>query len=70
MVYERVKQELAELLKDDAPEIDFADRMEIEAHNHRLETVARGKQETQYANYRKISKMTSDMQTLFRNVRG
>ena len=51
---DRVKQELEELLKQEEPEIDFEERMEIEAHNHRLETVARGKQQSQYANYKKI----------------
>ena len=66
---DRVKQELEELLKQEEPEIDFEERMEIEAHNHRLETVARGKQQSQYANYKKISKMASDMQTLLKNVR-
>ena len=66
---DRVKQELEELLKQEEPEIDFEGRMEIEARNHRLETVARGKQQSQYANYKKISKMTSDMQTLLKNVR-
>ena len=44
---DRVKQELEELLKQEEPEIDFEERMEIEAHNHRLETVARGKQQSQ-----------------------
>lgn len=66
---ERVKQELADLLKSDEPEIDFEGRMEIEAYNHRMETVARGKQQSQYANYRKISQMASDMRTLLGNLK-
>ena len=69
ILLDRVKQELEELLKQEEPEIDFEGRMEIEAHNHRLETEARGKQQSQYANYKKISRMASDMQTLLKNVR-
>lgn len=69
VLLDRVKQELEELLKQEEPEIDFEGRMEIEAHNHRLETEARGKQQSQYANYKKMSRMASDMQTLLKNVR-
>ncbi|MCI9271664.1 MAG: hypothetical protein HFH11_11070 [Dorea sp.] len=66
---ERVMKELEDLLNFDGPEIDFEGRMEIEAHNHRIETAARGKQQSQYANYRKISQMASGMQALLGNIR-
>lgn len=66
---DRVKAELEELLGQDEPEIDIQGRMEIEAYNHRMETVARGKQQSQYANYKRISQMTSDMQTLLGTIR-
>lgn len=66
---DRVMQKLNALLGAEEKDIDFEGRMEIEAHNHRMETVTRGKQQSQYANYRKISQMASDMQTLLGNVR-
>lgn len=57
---EHLDKTFDKLVRDKAEE--FA--KETEAHNHRLETAARGKQQSQYANYRKISQMASDMQTL------
>lgn len=66
---EREMSELKELLSQGEPEIDIEGRMEVEAYNHRMETIARGQRQAQYANYRKISQMVSDMQTLLGNIR-
>lgn len=66
---EQVMAKLRELLSQDEPEIDIDGRMEAEAYNHRMETIARGQRQAQYANYRKISQMASDVQTLLGNIR-
>lgn len=66
---EQVMAKLRELLSQDEPEIDIEGRMEAEAYNHRMETIARGQRQAQYANYRKISQMASDVQTLLGNIR-
>lgn len=66
---DRVREEIARLEKMSEKEIDFEGRMETEAYNYRAETVARGKQQTQLANYRKMSQMVSDVMTLWGNVR-
>ena len=61
--------ELKKLLSQDEPEIDIEGRMEAEAYNYRMETAERGQRQAQYANYRRISQMTSDVQTLLGNIR-
>ena len=66
---DRVMAELKKLLSQDEPEIDIEGRMEAEAYNYRMETAERGQRQAQYANYRRISQMTSDVQTLLGNIR-
>lgn len=61
---ERVKRRLDELLGPEEPDIDIGGRMEQEAYNHRVETVAYRNQQTQLQNYRKMSEMEADARTL------
>ncbi len=66
---DRVREEIAKLEAMNQNEIDFEGRMEAEAYNHRAETVERGRKQLQLENYRKISQMTSDVATLWGNIR-
>lgn len=66
---DRVREEIEKLEKMSENEIDIEGRMETEAYQHRAETAARGKQQAQYDNYKKMSRMVSDVRTLLGNVR-
>lgn len=68
-LFDRVKEEIARLEAMNEKEIDFEGRMESESYAHRTDTVARGKQQAQLANYRKMSRMVSDVMTIWGNVR-
>lgn len=58
-----------EALKNKEEPMDIGARLAVEMQNHGAETAARGKQQAQYENYRKISRMASDVQTLLGNIR-
>ena len=53
-----------EMRKKKAKEPTLGDRLAAEQIAYRAEVSARGKQQAQYANYRKISQMTADAQTV------
>ena len=54
--------------KEPEPE-NIAERIVSEARNHGAATVARGKQQAQFANYRKMSQMATDVQSILGNIR-
>lgn len=58
------KLAMEEAMKNKEKPLDFGERLAVEMRSHGIETEARGKQLAQYANYRKMSKMTADVQTL------
>lgn len=58
-----------EALKGKEEPEDIGTRLSAEMQNHGLETAARGKLQAQYENYRKISRMAADVQTLLGNIR-
>lgn len=61
---DKVREEIAKLEKMSRNEIDFESRMEEESYNHRAETEERGRQLIQNENYKKMSRMVSDVMTL------
>ena len=54
--------------KEPEPE-NIGERIVSEARNHCAATVARGKQQAQFANYRKMSQMAMDVQSVLGNIR-
>lgn len=54
--------------KEDKPE-DIGQRIATEARSHGAATVARGKQQAQFANYRKMSQMAMNVQSILGNIR-
>ncbi len=66
---DRVKEEIDKIEKMFNQEVDIQGRMEMEASIYRAETAERGKQQTQYQNYKKMSQMVSDVKTLLGNIR-
>jgi hypothetical protein len=54
--------------KEDKPE-DIGQRIATEAQSHGAATVARGKQQAQFANYRKMSQMAMNVQSILGNIR-
>ncbi len=61
--------ELEEAAKNKEEPLDLGARLTAEMHSHGAETVSRGRQQAQYANYRKMSRMVADVQTLLGNIR-
>lgn len=77
MVVKELMKELDKLIteleamfakKEPEPE-NIGERIVSEARNHGAATVARGKQEAQFANYRKMSQMAMDVQSVLGNIR-
>ncbi len=66
---DRLEAELNKLNKKDEKKIDIGGRIAAESEMHGIQTAARGKREAQYANYRKMSNMMSDVQTLLGSIR-
>lgn len=58
-----------EAAKDKEEPLDLGERLSVELKNYGIETAVRGRQQAQYENYRKISRMAADVQTLLGNVR-
>lgn len=58
-----------EALKNKEEPMDLGTRLTMEMQNHGAETVARGKQQAQFQNYRKMSRMAADVRTLLGNIR-
>ncbi len=54
--------------KEPEPE-NIGERITAEAKNHMGATIARGKQQAQFANYRRISQMSMDIQSVLGNLR-
>lgn len=54
--------------KEDKPE-NIGERIASEARSHKEATVARGKQQAQFANYRKMSQMAVNVQAILGNIR-
>ena len=63
------KIEEEEMKKKKAKELSFGERLAVEQAEYRETIVVRGNQQAQYANYRKMSQMASDAQTLLGNVK-
>lgn len=66
---DKVREEIAKIEKMFQKELDIEGRMEMEASEYRAETVARGKKQAQYENYKKINQMISDVMVLRGNIR-
>lgn len=60
---------LEEAKKKKEEPVDIEGRLYTEMKSHGIETVQRGRQQAHYENYRKISRMAADVQTLLGNVR-
>lgn len=63
----RIEAEEAGKKKEES--VDFGARLSMEMYDHGTETVSRGMRQVQYENYRKMSKMVADVQTLLGNIR-
>ncbi|MEY8430129.1 hypothetical protein AALC75_06345 [Lachnospiraceae bacterium 48-42] len=61
--------EQEEAAKNKEEPLDLGARLTAEMRSHGVETVSRGRQEAQYANYRKMSRMVADVQTFLGNIR-
>lgn len=57
-----------EALKKKEKPLDVGERLAAEMRNHGAVTAARGRQQEHYENYRKMSRMAADVQTLLGNI--
>lgn len=48
---------------------DMSSQLTVEIHNHGIQTASGGRPQAQYENYRRISRMTEDVQSLLGNIR-
>ena len=48
---------------------DMSSQLAVEIYNHGIQTASGGRQQAQYENYRRISRMTEDVQSLLGNIR-
>ena len=61
---------IEEMFAKEEPEPEnIGERIAAEAKNHMGATIARGKQQAQFANYRRISQMSMDIQSVLGNLR-
>lgn len=61
--------EIEEALKKKEETLSIGTRLKAEMYNHGIQMPAGGRQQAQYENYRRISQMTEDTQSLLGNIR-
>lgn len=67
---DRLISEIEAMFAEKEPEpVNIGERIVSEARSHGAATIARGKQQAQFANYRKISQMTMNIQSVLGNIR-
>ncbi len=69
LIAETEAEEAEKKREEEAEDLNAGERMETEWKNRSMEAATRGMRRVQYANYKKMSQMTSDEQVLLGNVR-